>query len=60
MPEQGFGVEDQRLETGYVAVVTTRSLRMEKLKVVEIRKETCRGKASNFDAEIVAIREAVR
>lgn len=60
MPERVFGVEDQRSETGYVAVITTRSPQTEELKVIEIKKGTCRGRTSNFDVETVAIREAMK
>lgn len=52
-------VDEQRLEIGHVVVVTTRASKKEKLKVIEIRKGSCGGRAGNFDSEVRAIKEAV-
>lgn len=41
MLEEGFGVEDQRTETRYMAVASTRSLVMEQIREIEIRKGIC-------------------
>lgn len=44
---------------GNAAVVMIRPRKEDKLKIVEVRKGSCGGRAGNFDAEVRAIREAV-
>lgn len=60
IPERGFGVEDQRAETGFSVVVMTSSLVTQEIRIVEIRKRIMGGRAINFDVEMTAIREAIR
>lgn len=40
-------------------MVMTRPSKEDKLKIVEVRKGSCGGRAGNFDAEVRAVREAV-
>lgn len=60
MARSGFGVEDQRAETGFAIVVTTSSLQKEEMRVVKTKKGTLGGRAISFDVEIAAIRETIR
>lgn len=55
-----FREDNQRTETGFAAVVTIWSPTMGKFKVLDMRKRTCRGRASNFDMEVAAIKEAIK
>lgn len=59
MPRIGFGEEDQRTETGHAVVVTIRMEESGKMRVLEVRRGSCGGRAGNFDSEVRAIREAV-
>lgn len=58
--ERGFGVEDQRAETGFVVVVSSQSPVLAELRVLNTKKGSCRGRASNFDTEVAAIVESVK
>lgn len=57
---RGFGEDDQRAEMECAAVVMTRSPTSGKLRVLDTRKGTCGGRASNFDLEVAAIEEAIK
>lgn len=60
MPRQGFRVEDQRAETGFAVVVMSSSPEIGEMKVVEIRKGTTGGRATNFDTETAVIKAVIR
>lgn len=58
--EWGFRVKDQRMETGFAAVVTTQSIVTEELRVIETKREICGGRVNNFDMETIAIKKLLK